>query len=280
MDPLDQLPFYAQAVIAAATFALIFLIGRYLWLAVATARGLLTFAYVRGKIEDSNDSRRSIVIPSAYADTERALRDLGFILLGALRRHYPRDGSSAVYQVLRTQDSTTMATFRRAEPHNLRISFLTWFEDDSLIVTSYPYGYALENDRIVYRFARTSLSAAHAYHQRRVAGWTARGRVPVAIEDMDSYLRREAYFRQHYLPLLDRGSATDFVLVLVPTVLAAVGAIAAVIAIYRAQPALAVVFLAGMALAMWARGRLLARFYRLTYNAAGAVDDPAAAADA
>ncbi len=86
MDPLDQLPFPLQAMIAAATFGLIFVIGRYVMLLIRLGYGVWAFAYGNKRVVDTDDSRRGMAIPGELADIARALYDLEYLPFGAMRR--------------------------------------------------------------------------------------------------------------------------------------------------------------------------------------------------
>ena len=177
-----------------------------------------------------------------------------------------------------SQDETTTVRFRRAAPPDLLVSFVTWFEDDSVVVTGYPYGTALETDRIVNHFVRGSLSAAHDYHYKRVARWAAQGRVPKPIGDMAEYIRHQAYFMAHYRALFGHQERNWALVLLVPTLLAAAAAIGLLISIYKSAPVFGGAMLLVYGLSALGRHWLAKRYAYLTYHPPGAADDAPEAA--
>lgn len=273
LDPLSQLPSVVQWLIAAATFVLIFEIGRYIMLAFGIARGLWMYERARSKFVDSDDSRRNMAVPTALAELNRQLYALGYLPLGTLLRTYPNIGHDDIFHILTSQDETTTVRFRRAAPPDLRVSFVTWFRDDSVIVTEYPHGTALETDRIVNNFVRRSLSAAHDYHGKRVSAWTAQGRVPKPIGDMAEYIRHQAYFMAHYRGLFGHPERKRALILLIPTLLAAAAAIGLLIAIYKVEIVLGILLLLVYGLSALARNRLSRHFAYLAYHPPGAADD-------
>jgi hypothetical protein len=273
LDPLSQLPTVVQWLIAAVTFVLIFDIGRYIMLAFGLARWIWTYERTRYKFVDSDDSRRNMAVPTALTEINSQLYALGYLPFGTLLRTYPSVGHGDIFHILTSQDETTTARFRRAAPPALRVSFVTWFRDDSVIVTEYPHGTALETNRIVNNFLRGSLSAAHEYHYKRVAEWAAQGRVPKPIGDMADYIRHQAYFMAHYRGLFGHRQRNRMAVLLVPTLLAAGAAIGALIAMYKFEMGWAAVILVVLALLSLARNRLSRHYSYLTYHPPGAADD-------
>jgi hypothetical protein len=273
LDPLNQLPSVVQWLIAVATFVLIFEIGRYIMLAFGLARWLWTYERARGKLVDSDDSRRNMAVPTALTEINRQLYALGYLPFGTLLRTYPSVGYSKIFHIFTSEDETTTARFHRATPPDLRVSFVTWFSDDSVIVTEYPHGTALETERIVNNFVRGSLSAAHDYHHKRVSAWIAQGRVPKPIGDMAEYIRHQAYFMAHYNGLFGHRQRNRMMVLLVPTLLAAGAAIGALIAIYKFELGWAAVILVVLAFLSLARNLLSRHYSYLTYHPPGAADD-------
>lgn len=273
LDPLSQLPEVIQWVIMAATFVLIFEIGRYLMLAFGLVRGVWSYERARSKFVDTDASPRTMAVPTALLGINRQLYALGYLPFGTLLRTFPKAGFGAMFHILISGDETTTARFLRAAPHNLRISFATWFEDDSVIVTEYPHGIALETERISHHFIRKSLSAARDYHQKRVDAWVARGRVPKPVGDMQEYIRQQAYFMAHYMELLGHWERNTAAVLLLPTVLAAATAVGLLIAMYKLAPVWGGAMLLVYGLSALARSVLIKRYIRRTYHPPGAADD-------
>lgn len=273
LDPFYPLPTVIQWLMAAATFVLIFVIGRYLVLAFGIAHWLWTYARARGKFVDTDDSRGNMAVPKELTDTNRQLFDLGFVPFGTLRRTYPNIGHSSIYHILTSADETTTAQFHRAAPPDLRVSFVTWFEDGSVIVTEYPHGYALETTRIVSRFVRGSLPAAHAYHNQRVMDWTGQDRVPKPITDMAAYIEHQTTFMTHYGRLFSHPERNRMAALMVPTLLAAAAAIGLLVAMYKLEIVWGAAMLGLLGVSVLIRMVLLKRFAYLTYHPPGAADD-------
>lgn len=272
-DPIAELPVIVQGLIAVATVVLMLVVGRYTLLALEGTQWLWRWWRASRGFEDRDDSRRSIAIPPKFSGTARLIYDLGYTILGSLSRTYPRAGLTLIFHLFRTVDDSTIARFHESPPHPVRISLVTWFQDDSVIVTEYPYGQHLENERIVSSFLRGSLAAAQTYHSRRVAEWISQGRVVKPIGEMADYIRQEAYFHTHYAKLFGSAPRNRMAILLIPALIAIAAAIALLIATYRAQEGWMVGLTAVLVLAMEARTRLFVRFTRITYQPPGAADD-------
>lgn len=256
---------------------LIFDIGRYIVLAFGLVRWLWTAGRARGQFVDTDASRGNMAVPAALTDTNLKLFELGYLPFGTLRRTYPKIGHDRIFHILTLTDQATTARFHRSTPPDLRVSFVTWFEDDSVIVTEYPHGKVLETDRIVNNFLRGSLSAAHDYHIKRVGEWIAQGRVPKPISDMAGYIRHQAYFEAHYSALFGDPERDRMAVLLLPALLAAAGAVGLLIAIYKLEIGLGGVLLLVYGLSALTHNRLSRRHAHLTYHPPGAADDARAA---
>lgn len=273
MSVLDQLPVPLQLLIGAATFGIIFLIGHSVLQLAKTVYSLWAILWGMRRVDVIDGARRGLAVPFAAADVDTQLRDAGFVLLGVLRREYPRINFGATLHVRVSEDELTTASFNEIAPPYQRTVLATWFTDNSVVMTAYPMGASIETPQLVYQFVRGSLAAALAYHQRRVDEWLAQGRTPVKTADIETVIAQQIYFREHYDPLLPQPARTGNLLLLVPNITVIVGAIGLVIAIYKAEVLWSIGFGVLVALALWSRGTLLRDMMRRIREPSGAADD-------
>lgn len=273
MDPIAQLPPVLEAIVGVVTFGLVFGIGYFLVIAFGIIKWLWQFWSFR-HIKDTDASRGNMAVPNQLGEIVRLVTYAGYVPFGAMQRTFPRGGGSIIYHIYRSADDVYMARFPRGATTANNISITTWFTDHSVIMTDYPRGETLETDRIVNRYLRGSFAAAQAYHEARVAAWTAQGRTVMPITGMADYLQQQAYFVEHYQPLYGHPYRTVMLKLLALTLLSALSTVGLIVAIYRAEPVLIGVMIAGLALASAGRYLLMKRRRQREINRRDAADDP------
>jgi hypothetical protein len=261
MSPLDTLPFVMQAGVVAATFAVMLFVGRTGLLLLRCIDSLWATTFGSSKVVETDDSRRNIGVPDAYTGTKDQLHELAFFPLGAVRLAHPRRGAETIVHVFWSLDGLTTASFPRAP--NRRVRFATWFEDGAVIVTDYPRGTPLTTDQIVSQVVGGSLEAAHAAHWQQVETWTAAGRAPAAIDGMQTYLDRQAAFRERFQKRYGNPYPAWLIGLLAATLAVTAGAVGIIVGLYAAQPGLVVLAILFTGAAEWGRGRLFASYRRL-----------------
>lgn len=276
MLSFDQLPLLLQPLLLLGAAGLIFTTGWFIVQLIHLVHGMWKATYGVRIVIDTDDSRQRMPIPAANTDTARQLYELGFVPFGALRRTHPRLKKDTIFHILTTENDTTTARFAEAPQSAVRVSFVTWFTDDSVIVTEQPTGFHVETEKVVMRFLRGSIAAAHAYHRGRVAEWVAQGRTLQPLPDMAAYIVRQSYYLKHYNRVVSQRHLHLIMVANIIAVLVGIAAtIGAIVSLFTQQPVLLLLTL-GLALVSGNRyAYLVRRFNAILLHPPGAADDTA-----
>lgn len=75
--------------------------------------------------------------------------------------------------------------------------FLSVFEDRAMIITRYPFGSRIFNDRLISTFSRESISSAFEFHMQQVTAWEL-SRQPLRLYNRADIERLEYLYKIHH----------------------------------------------------------------------------------
>lgn len=181
-------------------FALVGLGLWFLWMAFRAWRVRRYLRTVPLPYSPEWDTFDALAIPTNLQKADERLREMGFTPLGVERSVYRPVNLNQTAWVYRNDDGSIYASVEDSNQTKrpVNAAFVTWFPDDTLIVTAFPQGFTIQERDLHYRFAAYSLQAAFSYHTYMLERWRAEHGDPVLITDTADIDRTDAIHTRKY----------------------------------------------------------------------------------
>ncbi len=150
----------------------------------------------RWKIVDV--SEMDIAPPAVLRPVITALGEMGFRRLGEAGRAdlAPLVGPAQVWYFV-DREGTTCAGVFSARGEAVAVIY-TWFDDQAVVITGYPYGELIEEPDYRYHTITTSVAEAYQYHREQLLDFERRYGPPHRLDSMAEVLRLEALYNQRF----------------------------------------------------------------------------------
>lgn len=151
----------------------------------------------RWRVVDVSDM--NIPPPAILRPVIVALTEMGFRRLGEAGRAdlAPVLGPAQVWYFV-DHEGTTCAGVFSARGEAAAVIY-SWFGDEAVVVTGYPYGEFIEEADYRFHIVTTSVADAYQHHREQVADFEMRYGVPRRMDSMAEVLRLDALYNARFV---------------------------------------------------------------------------------
>jgi hypothetical protein len=151
------------------------------------------------QVVDVTSSEISMPEPVQY--TVRMLDELGFQQFAITETHLPTLDTVGITWLLINAEKDVSAEVVEYKDR-AAVQFTTWYNDDSLVETSYPIGENINTKTFRSHFTREGIAEAYLLHKDQMQQFTAQTfRVPAATRSFGVFAERERIYQLKYKPI-------------------------------------------------------------------------------
>lgn len=140
-------------------------------------------------------------IPAPVQVAARELEELGFQRVTVIEVHLPEHQAvSNVWYYINLEKDVSVELIEYGD--KAAVQFTTWYDDDSVVETSYPIGENIDTNNFRSHFSKTGISDAYHLHREQMHKFAMKKfSIPIPINSLDKYTECEAKYQIKHKPI-------------------------------------------------------------------------------
>jgi hypothetical protein len=139
--------------------------------------------------------------PKPIQDAAKTLEELGFQQFAISETHLPALDKVGLTWLFTNSERDVSAEVVEHKNRSA-VQFSTWYDDDTLVETSYPFGENINTKKFRSHFTRISIAEAYQLHRDQMQKFTAQTfRVPMPTRSIDIFIERERTYHTKHKPI-------------------------------------------------------------------------------